>query len=210
MAKATNIVGKKFTRLIVLSMYKHATGKTYCHCRCDCGANKDCAYCDITQNKIKSCGCLKKQTSAITAKNNATHGMRNTRIYGIWTGMKQRCFNESNMHFKSYGGKGVTVCQEWLNFEPFYEWSRINGYAEHLTIDRINNAQGYCPENCRWVTQAEQQRNRSNNVLTHDKVKQIRFLLATGMKGREIAKQLSINEASISRIKLNQRWKNIT
>lgn len=79
--------------------------------------------------------------------------------------MKQRCQDVNAINYRYYGGKGVSVCEEWRdNLQAFYEWSISNGYAEHLTLDRIDNDKGYSPDNCRWVTMKEQQNNRSNNV----------------------------------------------
>ncbi len=95
---------------------------------------------------------------------NYRHGMRYSRIYNIWRSMRQRCNNPNTINYKDYGGQGITVCDEWNNsFEAFYEWAMVNGYEEHLTIDRIETSKNYCPENCRWVSQKVQQNNRSNN-----------------------------------------------
>lgn len=98
------------------------------------------------------------------------HGMKNTRIYEIWCGMKKRCYNKNSKSFEKYGAKGIIVCDEWKNdFLNFYNWSVKNGYSENLTIDRINNNGNYEPSNCRWITHREQQRNRSNNIyLEHE------------------------------------------
>lgn len=94
-----------------------------------------------------------------------THGMRHTRLYYIWCAMKERCSNHRNKRYDRYGGRGIHVCEEWANsFEAFAEWSLQHGYAEGLSIDRIDNQQGYAPDNCRWVSQAAQNRNYSRNV----------------------------------------------
>lgn len=79
--------------------------------------------------------------------------------------MRQRCTNENCINYKNYGGKGICVCDEWNDFENFYNWAISNGYEEHLTIDRISSNGDYTPHNCRWVTQKEQQNNRTNNRL---------------------------------------------
>ena len=93
------------------------------------------------------------------------HGMKHTRIYEIWCGMKKRCYNQNSKNFPQYGGKGIIVCDDWKNdFLKFYDWSMKNGYQENLTIDRIDNNGNYEPSNCRWITHKQQQRNRTNNI----------------------------------------------
>jgi hypothetical protein len=88
------------------------------------------------------------------------HGKHNTRLYRIWNTMKNRCQNPNTPNYFRYGGRGITVCEAWQSFQPFYEWAISNGYEEHLTLDRIDNFAGYCPENCRWATMKEQQNNK--------------------------------------------------
>lgn len=88
------------------------------------------------------------------------HGLSQTRIYGCWADMKQRCMNPKHKWFDHYGGRGINVCEEWMRFEPFAEWAFSHGYADNLTIDRIDNDKGYCPENCKWSTQQEQSMNK--------------------------------------------------
>lgn len=93
-----------------------------------------------------------------------THNMRNTRLYKIWCSMKERCNNQNNKNYKNYGEKGIKVCKKWAkDFLEFYRWATNNGYKEGLTIDRINFSGDYEPENCRWVTTKQQNRNYSKN-----------------------------------------------
>lgn len=95
---------------------------------------------------------------------NKTHGMRWTRLYNTWTQIKQRCTNEKNDRYEEYGGRGIKVCKEWMeSFEVFIEWAQKNGYRNDLSIDRIDVNGDYEPDNCKWSTQVEQQRNKRNN-----------------------------------------------
>jgi len=100
-----------------------------------------------------------------------THGKRNTRLYGIWCGMKSRC---SDKTLKNYGGKGISVCEEWLNsFDNFYLWAMDNGYRENLTIDRIDNNGDYEPDNCKWSNNKEQSINRTSTIFYEYKGKRL-------------------------------------
>lgn len=92
------------------------------------------------------------------------HGLRQTRLYGIWNGMLQRCYNPNRPKYKDYGARGIGVCDDWRhNFTAFYDWAMANGYNDRLTIDRINNDKDYEPSNCRWVTNAVQANNKSTS-----------------------------------------------
>jgi len=92
---------------------------------------------------------------------NSIHGMTGTRIYRIWKGIKNRCTNHKSKHFENYGGRGISICNDWMiNPMSFIEWSMINGYDENLTIDRIDNDGNYEPSNCRWTTMEVQARNK--------------------------------------------------
>jgi hypothetical protein len=93
-----------------------------------------------------------------------THGDHLTRLYSIWKGMKTRCVNKNDSGFHNYGGKGISVCDEWQTFPPFRKWAFDNGYSDDLEIDRIDNSGDYTPENCRWVTRKVNARNRSTNA----------------------------------------------
>lgn len=126
--------------------------KKYVVVECDCGTVKEVRYSHLTQGSTITCGCSKP--------GRRTHGQSGTRLYDIWSCMKQRCYYEKSKAYPQYGAKGVTICEDWLEFKPFYLWAISHGYADELTIDRINNAKIYSPETCEWVTLQENIRRR--------------------------------------------------
>ena len=123
-----------------------------------------CEYCEqyvekrMGSERYKSCGCMKNKFE--TSKNNYKHGGCGTRLYRIWINIKNRCYDLNSKSYKDYGGRGIVVCNEWLEFIPFRDWSLSNGYSDNLEIDRIKNNLGYNPENCQWVTHKENCNNR--------------------------------------------------
>ena len=92
------------------------------------------------------------------------HGMCGTRLYRIWDDMRGRATRQNNTYWDNYGGRGITLHPEWQKFEPFMKWALASGYKDELQLDRINNDGPYCPDNCRWVTRWEQDRNKRSNV----------------------------------------------
>jgi len=100
------------------------------------------------------------------------HGLSKTRLYAIYSGMKQRCYNSENSHYSNYGEKGIYICNEWMSengLQNFIEWSLNNGYNENLTIDRIDSNKGYSPDNCQWITQSSNSsRKRTGDIIVKD------------------------------------------
>ena len=160
--KAIDMTGQQFGYWTVLYKDKphHGSKNSFWVCRCKCGNTGIVTRSCLLSGRSSSCGCKPNENRKGI---NRTHGMSKTRLYHEWASMRKRCRNPNDRFAKSYYLKGITVCNEWNSFEAFRDWSLSNGYDDSLTIDRIDNSKGYCPENCRWIPNSEQSSNRTNN-----------------------------------------------
>lgn len=170
-----DIANQRFGSLYALSVHHVSPHRErFWKCICDCGNETVVRQSHLTSGNTRSCGCglgrktiekraakPEKEPCPTRTKSYSEFKKQNTRLYTIWQAMKSRCYYEKNKCFHCYGGRGISVCAEWKNsFVAFAAWALANGYNDALSIDRIDVNGSYSPSNCRWITMAEQQRNK--------------------------------------------------
>ena len=153
----------KFGRLTVIEFHERKGKNYYWKCQCECGNTRIVQPSRLINGTTVSCGCYNREV--ITK-----HGLDGNKIYHVFNSMKSRCYSQKNKSYPVYGGRGIKICEEWLNdVTVFHKWAIENGYKEGLTIDRIDVNGDYEPNNCRWITHKEQSYNlRSNKYITYN------------------------------------------
>ena len=171
MSEMIDLTGKRFGHLLVIKRCENSEkskagySDTRWLCECDCGNKIVLRKSSLLYSGKSNCGCIKKSRDV-------KHGFSHTRLHGIWIGMRQRCFNMNNSEYHNYGARGISVCEEWTGkngAENFIKWALGNGYADNLSIERIDVNGNYCPSNCKWIPIEKQVLNKRNSINIHNK-----------------------------------------
>ena len=189
MSKKLDLRGQPFGKLTVLRENgRDKRNKVLWLCRCECGREVTVRSDNLRRGDTNSCGCYQRER---VVEANTAHGMSRTRLYSVWRDMLKRAGvykGASEEAKRLYQDRGITVCDEWLVFENFRDWALLNGYKEGLQIDRRDNDEGYCPENCRWITPKENVNNRRNTIRLEDGTPLAMFCSRVGIHTRENGK----------------------
>ena len=190
MREIEDLRDQRFGSLVVVCKdMDNKSNRTYWICICDCGNQTSVVVDSLKRGLTTSCGCYALEKSI-------THGMRKSPTYNSWDNMIGRCFRQSNPEYENYGGRGITVCEKWKTFSGFLE--DMGERPENKTIDRIDNNKGYTPDNCRWITNGEQQFNKRNNNIVEYNGKNIPITQAARLAGLNPATVISRQRAGLS------------
>lgn len=192
MAVKLDLIGERFTRLVVKSKHpdRNSVGKVQWVCQCDCGNETLATTGGLGSGNTKSCGCLRVDKTRESGLARKTHGLTGTPEYKAWQSLRDRCYNEKAVQYPNYGGRGIVVCERWLeSFENFITDMGFRPGPEY-SIDRENNDGNYEPGNCRWVTQEIQSNNKRNNIYYEFEGEQLTV--------SQIARKLKVSPATLN------------
>lgn len=195
MSTVKNIIGNKYGRITVISFsHKNKHRDYYWNCVCDCGKALTIRGSSLKSGNTSSCGCLRDEVRGTFS---ITHNKSDSKIYLVYRNMRDRCYNTKNKSFKDYGNRGIYVCERWLeSFENFY--MDMGDPPEGKTLDRIDNNGPYSPENCRWASVTEQNRNTRNSIKLNYKGKTKHI--------SELAEEFKINPATLRARLFKYKW----
>lgn len=200
---AQDFIGETFGRWEIIASTVYANNRSTALARCSCGTEREVNIYNVRKGKSTSCGCYRREQQT-------THGGSSSRLYGIWRHMRGRCHNPEDAGFKTYGARGIAVCDEWrCSFEGFQAWSLANGYADNLEIDRRNNNGNYEPSNCRWVDGLTNRQNTRQAKLTPSKLALILVLAEAGKSQRWIGGKVGVNHNTVGEVLRGQSWANV-
>lgn len=202
-------IGTVFGRLTTTSQVFQKPSNSYIHTLivavCTCGNEKEYRIAGLRSGKTQSCGCLRIE---LLVKKRKTHGLRNHPLNHVWCNIKQRCENKNHPRYKDWGGRGITICEEWRNdFQAFHDWCIANGWKKGLQIDRKENDGNYEPSNCRCTTSAKNNQNRRDSKFVYHQILTIRNLFKMGAFTKaELGRIYKTHKSNISKIVENKSW----
>lgn len=219
MVKFVDMTGRRFGKLLVLDGNRRDRAKNgwvihKCLVRCDCqfATEKLVRYHDLRSGKVLSCGCLHKEglVSRNTKHGGSTRERRNP-VYSVWSNMRRRCYDSSNIGYRNYGGRGITVCERWKNsFANFYVDMGDKPSPKH-SLGRVDNDSNYEPNNCRWETHTQQKRNTRRTMLSEEDIPKIRnsYSKSEATIGG-LAQHYGVSPGCIWAVVFNRSWKDIS
>lgn len=214
--KRVDYSGRRYGRLLVLSMVYEAGKDAKARCACDCGAEKTVTAYNLNSGNTESCGCLARERTAernrallrgsAMGKANRTHGYSRTPTYASWCDARKRCYSPQNKRFSEYGGRGIGMCDAWRDsFESFLR--DMGERPKGMTLERLDVDKWYEPGNCTWATAAQQAQNTRANVADWDSVRAMRKRRAEGATYQQLASDFGMSYNNVRLICRGESWK---